>query len=151
MTDIEFATCDLEHLGELNVKTNYKKFYQLQYDDEIFAVYVSIDRYTQIYHKFKFQLKGLEITTQQPNKYINNKTRLCNIYFDNLQDCIRQHKMPRGIQTDKNKSSVIKYKKINKKTKTIIIYATTLQECINRTENILQINIENKLQWNNNN
>ena len=140
MTDIEFATCDLEHIDEIHPQ-KYKKFYELEYNEYVYAVRVEIKGIYAYYNKYKFPMKSIERPHgTNPN---NTKARLCNIYFDEPKPGLQR----RGIQVDKNRSSVVKFKELRKDDTYVVIYGTTLQECIERTEKILNMPVENKLEW----
>ena len=144
MTDIEFATCDLEHIDELELEslsTRGKKFYELKYNDSIYAILVNLQYRHKSFVKYEFKMKGMEKPAQtDPN---NPKARLYNIYFDDPVPGFQR----RGIQADKNRSSVVKYKDIKKGSIYFVIYGTSLEECIERTEKTLHIPVEDKLEW----
>ena len=139
MTDIEFASCDLEHIDEILAQNMPRKFYELGYNDSVYAVVISLERWHCAYYKYEFHLKDM----QQASKIKNSKARLYNLYFDDPTPGLQR----RGIQVDKNRSSVIKSKKLQKKSAYLVIYATTLDECIKRAEDILNLPVEDKLEW----
>ena len=139
MTDIEFASCDLEHIDEILAQNAPRKFYELKYDDSVYAVVVSLERWHCFFSKYEFHAKGLE----QARHTSSSKARLYNLYFDDPRPGFQR----RGIQVDKNRTSVIKSKKLQKKSAYLVIYATTLEECIKRAEDMLHMPIEDKLKW----
>ena len=141
MTDLEFASCDLEHIDEIIASTRAKKFYELAINDSVYAISVQLSRYNRQLYKYEFQFKGMERPHGTDPE--NTKARLYNIYFDEPTTGRRR----RGIQVDKNRTSVFKKKNLQKTKAEIIIYATTLEECIKRTEELLHMPIADKLIW----
>ena len=140
MTDLEFATCDLEHIDEiLAIQNTPRKFYERRYDDSVYAIVISLEKHDHTFLKYEFHVKDMEPARTTGS----SKARLYNIYFDDPTPGRKR----RGIQVDKNRSSIIKSKKIQKKSVYLIIYGTTLDECVKRAENMLCIPVEDKLKW----
>lgn len=140
MTDLEFATCDLEHINDI-INPVRKKFYELEFNDSVYAVAIALSKRERMFAKYEFKFKGME--RPMGSDATNTKARLYNIYFDEPVEGYRR----RGIQTDKNRSCVVKEKKLKVTEAFLIIYATTLEECVEKAEKILNIPVEQHLRW----
>ena len=142
MTDLEFASCDLERLNDIYI--NRKKFYELSPGDPVYLVIVEIsptkydgrfvfkakERYT------KYQLNFYGMTLVNPSR---PKSRQAKIYLT---------QNGQGIFADKNVSSFIKYKRMYKGEITLHIYGTSLQECIFKAEHTANLHdLDDKLSW----
>lgn len=139
MTDLEFATCDLERYSQVYNNHNRKKFSELTFGDPIYCVQVEIIpaigmvKPIMILQKAKLQFRKLEL--EKPN---NPKSRKARIYVTDTH----------GIIADKNVSAFVRNKYIYKKETFIQIYGTSLEECIYKAEKMTNIkNLDEKLIW----
>ena len=138
MTDLEFATCDLERYSEV-YNTRPRKFSELTFGDPIYCVQVEIRMAIGIvtplskYQKFELSFNKLEL--EDPT---NPKARKSRVYLT------EKH----GFVADKNISAFVRYKDIGRYYKVVQVYGTSLEECIYKAEKTLNIkNLEDKLVW----
>ena len=139
MTDLEFATCDLEKYSEVYNNPNRRKFSELTFGDNIYCVQVELVQALGIViplHKFqKFELSFNKMELKEPN---NPKARKAKIYVTDRH----------GFLADKNVSAFVRYKDIRKNYKYVQVYGTSLEECTYKAEKLLNMtNLENKLVW----
>ena len=138
MTDLEFATCNLEQFNEV-YNTKRKKFSELQIGDPIYCVVVEMKPPMRLFlpkRRFeKFELEFKKIILDDPT---NPKGRKAKIFLTDTH----------GFIADKNVSAFIRYKRIYKGDIFIQIYGTSLEECIFKAEKTTGlINLETKLVW----
>lgn len=138
MTDLEFATCNLEKLNEIS-SLSPKKFYELKYGDPIYCVRVDIrpalglvlplrsfDKYKMTFHQMSL------CDSTRP------KARKAKIYISQRS----------GFIADKNVSAFIRYKRVYRDEIYVQVYGTTLEECIYKAEKATGVpNLEEKLKW----
>lgn len=139
MTDLEFATCDLEQLSNVINNPERKQFSELQPGDKVYCVKVTtrealgLVRPLDLYEKFQLPFYQSQLVT--PHK---PKSRKLKIYLTPT----------RGFIADKYSSAFIRVKEITKYSKYLQVYGTTLEECIFKAEKTLNMtNIKDKLIW----
>jgi len=141
MTDLEFATCDLEKYSEVYNNPNRRKFSELTFGDPIYCVQVEMRRvltpirplYSGSFQKFELSFNKREL--EDPT---NPKARKARIYLT------ERH----GFVADKNVSAFVRYKDIRRDVKCVQVYGTSLEECIYKAEKVLDMtNLEEKLVW----
>ena len=138
MTDLEFATCDLERYNEV-YGTKPKKFYELKIGDPIYCVKIDVRPaygLNRPINKFlKYQLELFDMEKLDPRK---PKARQVRVYVT------RSH----GFVADKNISSFVGFKRQYRGENIAYIYGTSLQECIYKAEKATGIRqLEDKLVW----
>lgn len=138
MTDLEFATCNLEKLNEIS-SLSPKKFYELTYGDPIYCVQIDIRPALGIVLPLrkltKCKMTFRQMTLEEPH---NPKGRKARIYVTDRH----------GFIADKNVSSYIRYKRIYHDEIFVQVYGTTLEECIFKAEKASGVlNLEEKLKW----
>ena len=138
MTDLEFATCDLDRYNEI-YGTKPKKFYELKIGDPIYCVRVDVRpasglvRPINDFHKFKLELFDMQMV--DPRK---PKARQVRVYLSSS----------RGFVADKNVSAFIKFKRQYRGENIAYVYGTSLSECIYKAEKTTGIRqLEDKLVW----
>ena len=139
MTDLEFATCDLDRLSEIINNPERKHFSELQPGDKVYCVKVTLRealglvRSLNLYEKFELPFYQSQLVT--PHK---PRSRKMKVYLTPT----------RGFIADKYSSAFIRFKEITKYSKYIQVYGTTLEECIFKAEKALDIKyLEHKLIW----
>jgi hypothetical protein len=138
MTDLEFATCDLDRYNEIYA-VKPKKFYELKIGDPIYCVRVDVRpasglvRPIREFNKFQLQLFDMEMV--DPRK---PKARQVRVYLTSS----------RGFVADKNVSAFIKFKRQYRGENIAYVYGTLLSECIYKAEKTTGIRqLEDKLVW----
>lgn len=134
MTDLEFATCDLDRYNEIYA-VKPKKFYELKTGDPIYCIKVDVRPELGFvkFHKYKLQLFDMQMV--DPRK---PKARQVRVYLTSSH----------GFVADKNVSSFIKFKRQYKGENIAYVYGTSLEECIYKTEKTTGIReLEDKLVW----
>ena len=139
MTDLEFATCDLEKLNEVYSNPNRKKFYELKYGDPIYCVRVDIRPALGLVLPLrsfdKFEMNFYQMSLCDPTQ---PKARKAKIYISPKS----------GFIADKNVSAFIRYKRIYRDEIYVQVYGTSLEECIYKAEKTSGIpDLEHKLKW----
>ena len=105
MTDLEFATCDLDRLSEIMNNPERKHFSELQPGDKVYCVQVTLRqalglvRSLNLYEKFELPFNKLELVS--PHK---PRSRKAKVFLTPT----------RGFIADKYSSAFIRAKEINK-------------------------------------
>jgi hypothetical protein len=134
MTDLEFATCDLERYNEV-YGTKPKKFYELKIGDPIYCVKVNVRPAYGINDFWKYQLELFDMEKLDPKK---PKARQVRVYVTHSH----------GFVADKNISSFVGFKRQYGGENIAYIYGTSLSECIYKAEKTTGIRqLEDKLVW----
>lgn len=134
MTDLEFATCDLDRYNEIYA-VKPKKFYELKTGDPIYCIKVDVRPELGFVKFHKFQLSLFDMQMVDPRK---PKARQVRVYLTSSH----------GFVADKNVSSFIKFKRQYRGENMAYVYGTSLQECIYKAEKTTGIKqLEDKLVW----
>jgi hypothetical protein len=134
MTDLEFATCDLDRYNEIYA-FKPKKFYELKTGDPIYCIKVDVRPELGFVKFHKFQLSLFDMQMVDPRK---PKARQVRVYLTSS----------RGFVADKNVSAFIKFKRQYRGENIAYVYGTSLSECIYKAEKTTGIRqLEDKLVW----
>lgn len=139
MTDVEFASCDLEKYNEVYNNPNRKKFSELKFGDPIYCAVVTSNHFPGIvlpqirFYKYEMQFNRLVLVDPT-----NKKSRKAKIYVTDTH----------GFIADKNVTAFMASKRIVGWDKYIQVYGTSLEECIYKTERITGWEgLESKFVW----
>lgn len=138
MTDLEFATCDLDKYSQV-YGNKPRKFSELSKGDPIFCVKIEVKPGIGLFRRYasyeKFKLNFYKMELEEPD---NPKGRKARIYLT------ERH----GFVADKNVSAFFRYKRIYNGEISVQIYGTTLEECIYKAEKTTSItDLDGKLEW----